>query len=117
MTDLPAIAIVCGHTPSPKNPSSEVLAPPDLDELENHGVTAASLHAVEHETESETDDQGLPIMFGKVATITVVGNEDGARVRCLPGYLAARIALHTGSALPVAASSAYSVGDNRMPLY
>lgn len=27
---------------------------------------------------SETDDQGRPIMFGKVATVAVVGNEDGA---------------------------------------
>ncbi|TLM80914.1 flavodoxin family protein [Pseudarthrobacter sp. NamE5] len=27
---------------------------------------------------SETDDQGRPIMYGKVATIAVVGNEDGA---------------------------------------
>jgi multimeric flavodoxin WrbA len=27
---------------------------------------------------SETDDQGRPIMYGKVATVAVVGNEDGA---------------------------------------
>lgn len=54
-------------------------------------------------------------MFGKVATITVVGNEDGARVGCLPGYLAARIALHTGSEVPVATSSAYSVGTTESP--
>ncbi|WP_104109687.1 flavodoxin family protein [Arthrobacter sp. N199823] len=27
---------------------------------------------------SETDDQGRPIMFGKVAIVAVVGNEDGA---------------------------------------
>lgn len=27
---------------------------------------------------SETNDQGLPSMFGKVATVAVVGNEDGA---------------------------------------
>ncbi|POH57875.1 flavodoxin family protein [Arthrobacter glacialis] len=27
---------------------------------------------------SETDDQGRPIMFGKVAAVAVVGNEDGA---------------------------------------
>lgn len=27
---------------------------------------------------AETDDQGRPIMFGKVATVAVVGNEDGA---------------------------------------
>lgn len=27
---------------------------------------------------SETDDEGRPIMYGKVATVAVVGNEDGA---------------------------------------
>jgi multimeric flavodoxin WrbA len=27
---------------------------------------------------SETDEQGRPIMYGKVATVAVVGNEDGA---------------------------------------
>ncbi|RJT81064.1 flavodoxin family protein [Arthrobacter cheniae] len=27
---------------------------------------------------SETDDQGRPVMYGKVATVAVVGNEDGA---------------------------------------
>ena len=27
---------------------------------------------------SETDDQGRPLMFGKVAAVAVVGNEDGA---------------------------------------
>ena len=27
---------------------------------------------------SETDDQGRPILYGKVATVAVVGNEDGA---------------------------------------
>ena len=27
---------------------------------------------------SETDEEGLPSMFGKVATVAVVGNEDGA---------------------------------------
>jgi multimeric flavodoxin WrbA len=27
---------------------------------------------------SETDDQGRPIMYGKIATVAVVGNEDGA---------------------------------------
>lgn len=27
---------------------------------------------------SETDDQGLPSMYGKVAAVAVVGNEDGA---------------------------------------
>lgn len=27
---------------------------------------------------SETDDAGRPLMFGKVATVSVVGNEDGA---------------------------------------
>ncbi|MEV7197004.1 NAD(P)H-dependent oxidoreductase [Streptomyces sp. NPDC093510] len=28
--------------------------------------------------ESETDDQGRPLIFGKVAAVAVVGNEDGA---------------------------------------
>ncbi|MER5257046.1 NAD(P)H-dependent oxidoreductase [Streptomyces sp. NPDC002855] len=27
---------------------------------------------------SETDDEGLPLMYGKVAAVAVVGNEDGA---------------------------------------
>jgi multimeric flavodoxin WrbA len=37
---------------------------------------------------AETDDQGRPILFGKVAIVGVVGNEDGAHLISAEAYQA-----------------------------
>jgi hypothetical protein len=61
---LSAVALVCTLTPSPDESSSQVLAGQVLERLD------AEL--------SEKDEQGRPVMFGKVAIGAIVGNEDGA---------------------------------------
>jgi multimeric flavodoxin WrbA len=58
--------------------------------------------------QSETDEQGRPLMFGKVALTVVVGNEDGAtrsplissKVSTTSGSPCPRKAASTGTARP-----------------
>ncbi|MFI5496814.1 flavodoxin family protein [Actinoplanes sp. NPDC051859] len=56
---------------------------------------------------SETDDQGQPSMYGKVAVVAVVGNEDGAHHVCAEVFQALN---DVGFTIP-AAGGTYWVGE------
>src|SRR3954462_10624547 len=56
---------------------------------------------------SETDDQGRMLTYGKVATVAVVGNEDGAHHVCAEVFQALN---DTGFTIP-AAGATYWVGE------
>ncbi|MFI5496653.1 flavodoxin family protein [Actinoplanes sp. NPDC051859] len=56
---------------------------------------------------SETDDQGRPSMYGKVAVVAVVGNEDGAHHVCAEVFQALN---DVGFTIP-AAGGTYWVGE------
>jgi hypothetical protein len=90
MATLRALVLVCSLKKSPAPSSSERLGREVLTALADHDVDGEVVRVVDHDVRfgvstdegdaelSETDDQGRMLTYGKVATVAVVGNEDGA---------------------------------------
>jgi hypothetical protein len=79
-TTLSALVLNCTPKPAPTASSTEVLAGEVVDALADHDVTSEVLRVIDQRVRFgvQTDDEGRMLTYGKVAGVTVVGNEDGA---------------------------------------
>lgn len=136
MSDVRALVLACSLKRSPASSSSELLGRQVLDALAAHGVKGDVARVADHDVRfgvstdegdgdawshireqilaadldaelSETDAQGRPSMYGKVAAVAVVGNEDGAH------HVTAEVfqALNDVGFTLAAAASTYWVGE------
>lgn len=107
-SSIKAIVFGCSLKPSPSESSADTLANQLIAELKNHNVESTLIRVVDYIIErldaelGEVDDGGLPLVYGKVAGVVVVGNEDGAHHICASIYQALN---DYGFTIPAAAAT------------